>query len=215
MISSERAASDRADHGVNAGQALLLHICCAPCSTHVIDILRKDFRITAFFYNPNIYPSREYERRLVEVQRFCRRLEISLLPAEYDAQDWNRRMRGRSGDHEGGPHCSVCFWIRLWRTAREARRHNFELFATTLSISPHKDVGTINRMGQRAARKAGVRFWPADFKKGDGFGRSCRLAREYDLYRQDYCGCADSLREREERKASRPNLNGNKARREK
>jgi hypothetical protein len=121
---------------------------------------------------------------------------IAAICAEEDADMWARRMRGRAAEKEGGPHCSVCFWMRLARTAAEAKRRGLEYFATTLSISPHKNAAVINRMGHKAARWAGVAFYPADFKKGGGFKESCRLSREYGLYRQDYCGCVYSLRER-------------------
>ena len=114
---------------------------------------------------------------------------------------WDRRMRGREGDHEGGPHCSVCFWIRLWRTAQEAKRRDMEYFATTLTVSPHKNAAAIHHMGELAARRTGIRFYARDFKKQDGFLHSCRLSEHYHLYRQDYCGCRYSLMERRWQKA--------------
>jgi predicted adenine nucleotide alpha hydrolase (AANH) superfamily ATPase len=199
MTSSEPPVNSRTDRGPKNKQKLLLHVCCAPCSTHPIELLRSDFQVAAFYYNPNIFPPQEYQRRLDEVTRLCGRLDVELHVGPYDEQIWSGRMRGRHQDREGGPHCAVCFWIRLWRTAREARRRRFDYFASTLTVSPHKEADVINRMGERAARRAGVRFRAADFKKGDGFRHSYLLSQEYGLYRQDYCGCADSLREREKR----------------
>jgi hypothetical protein len=188
----QRATADRSDDRPR----LLLHICCAPCSTHVIEVLRPQFRVSGFFYNPNIFPPRERTRRLEEARRLCRRLNVPFFEGPPDDRMWNRRMRGRQQDREGGPSCSVCFWIRLWRTAQEARRRDREYFATTLTISPHKNAAAVHRMGRKAARRSGVRFYARDFKKEDGFRRSCRLSERYHLYRQDYCGCLYSLRER-------------------
>jgi predicted adenine nucleotide alpha hydrolase (AANH) superfamily ATPase len=208
MVSSEIPAKHRTDDRSNTRPELLLHICCAPCSTHVIEVLRENFRVSGFFYNPNVFPPEEQEDRRDEVRRLCRRLGLRLLEGELDAHVWNRRMRGRQRDREGGPHCSVCFWIRLWRTAQEARRRGFKYFSTTLTVSPHKDAGAIHHMGELAARRAGVRFYGEDFKKKDGFRRSCRLSEKYHLYRQDYCGCLYSLRERRERRSPRHDRSG-------
>lgn len=190
--------------------SLLLHVCCAPCSTHVIDLLRLDFAVTAFFYNPNIYPPQEYQRRAQQVSRICQRLGVGVIFGEYDAHNWSRRMRGRQGDREGGPHCVVCFWIRLARTAAVAEDQGFDHFTTTLTVSPHKDARAINRVGQRVARGLRTKFYPADFKKGNGFQRSCQLSRKYGLYRQNYCGCLYSLRERKARRAKLSDSSGQK-----
>ncbi len=181
---------------IHSKPSLLLHICCAPCATHVIDLLREEFAITAFFYNPNIYPRRERHRRLQEARQLCKRLGVDFLAGDTDAGQWLRRMRGRRQDFEGGPHCSICFWIRLAHTADVAQNRDFDYFATTLTVSPHKDVTAVNRMGQKAGRGSRSKFYPADFKKQDGFQHSCRLSQEYGLYRQNYCGCVYSLGER-------------------
>jgi predicted adenine nucleotide alpha hydrolase (AANH) superfamily ATPase len=191
------------DHSLTRSKPnLLLHICCAPCSTHVIELLREEFAITVFFYNPNIYPPQEHHHRLREARRLCRRLGVDFLAGGYDVQRWSRRMKGRRRDSEGGPYCSVCFWIRLARTARFAQERDFDYFATSLTISPHKDAGVIQRAGHKAARVYGARFYAADFKKRDGFRRSCQLSEKFGLYRQDYCGCVHSLHEREHRRAA-------------
>jgi predicted adenine nucleotide alpha hydrolase (AANH) superfamily ATPase len=181
--------------------SLLLHVCCAPCATYVIELLQRKHAVTAFFYNPNIYPPREHLRRAEEARDLCRRLGVSFVIDGRGAERWARRMSGRGRDMEGGAHCSVCFWIRLARTAAEARQKGFAYFATTLTISPHKNAAAVNRMGEMAARRMGTGFYSADFKKSDGFKKSCRLSRTYGLYRQDYCGCVYSLRERNVRRA--------------
>jgi predicted adenine nucleotide alpha hydrolase (AANH) superfamily ATPase len=186
---------------VHPQSRLLLHVCCAPCSTHVIDVLRRKFAVIAFFYNPNIYPPQEHRRRAQQARRLCRRLGVKNLIDECDGHNWSRRMRGRQADREGGAHCVVCFWMRLARTAAVAEEQGFDYFATTLTVSPHKDAQSINRMGQRAARGLKTEFYAADFKKDSGFEKSCQLSQEYGLYRQDYCGCIYSLQERNERKA--------------
>jgi len=181
--------------------SLLLHVCCAPCSTYIIDLLQGEFEITAFFYNPNIHPPQEHHRRAQEARHLCQRLGVEIIADDDDAHRWSRRMRGRQADREGGPHCSVCFWIRLAQTAMVAEERGFDYFATTLTVSPHKDARTINRVGEKAARGLRTKFYPADFKKQDGFKKSCQLSLKHGLYRQDYCGCVYSLRERNERKA--------------
>jgi len=196
MVSAEISTQHRIRGRSNHRPELLLHICCAPCSTHVIEVLRDDFRLSGFFYNPNIFPPQEQDRRLDEARRLCRRMDLTFFAGRSDAQVWSRRMRGREQDREGGPYCSVCFWIRLWHTAQEARRRGMGFFATTLTVSPHKNAAAIHHMGELAARRSGVQFYGQDFKKQDGFQRSCRLSQRYHLYRQDYCGCLYSLRER-------------------
>ena len=188
--------------------SLLLHICCAPCATHVIETLRRRFEVTAFFYNPNIHPPQERLRRAEEARELCRQMGIEIVLADEDADKWSRRMRGRGSDWEGGAHCSVCFWMRLARTAGQARELGLKYFATTLTISPHKKAEIINRVGHKVARHKKVIFFPADFKKEDGFKKSCQLSQDYGLYRQDYCGCVYSLRDREIGKAAASGASG-------
>lgn len=190
--------NDQGGQRAGSKPSLLLHVCCAPCSTHVIETLQEMFEVTAFFYNPNIYPPHEHRRRAQEARRLCRRLGVEILTEEYDAHNWSRRMKGRQSDREGGRHCAICFRIRLARTAVVAEGRGFDRFATTLTVSPHKDAWTINQVGQKVARGLQVKFYPADFKKRNGFKRSCQLSRKYGLYRQDYCGCVYSLRERDQ-----------------
>ncbi len=173
---------------------LLLHVCCAPCSTHVIDLLRREHEVEAFYYNPNIHPAGEYEKRLAESKRYCRKIGAAFHLGEHDPEAWLRRVKGHEGDEEGGERCRICYRMRLEETARKARKMGFKFFATTLSISPHKDAKTINELGAEIGEKHGLRFYGADFKKKDGFKRSVELSREHGMRRQSYCGCVFSMR---------------------
>ena len=190
----------RGDQKKGSRPSLLLHVCCAPCSTRVIELLKEQFAVTAFFYNPNIYPRQERLRRAQEANDLCQRLGVEIITGVEESRDWFRRMKGRSGNREGGPYCAVCFRIRLARTAAVAEQGTFDYFASTLSVSPHKEAQVINRVGKKVARGLRTRFYSADFKKQDGFKKSCQLSHKYGLYRQDYCGCVYSLRERDDRK---------------
>lgn len=170
---------------------LLLHSCCGPCSSAVLERLTEHFRVTLLYYNPNIEPEAEYRHRLSEQTRLLELLpgEIPLLPCDYDHDAFAAFAEGMAREPEGGRRCLQCFALRLDYTAREARRLGFEYFTTTLSVSPHKRAENINRIGRAIAEKHGVRFLTADFKKKNGYLRSLQLSKEYDLYRQDYCGC--------------------------
>lgn len=168
---------------------LLLHICCAPCSTHVINLLSETHDVTGYFYNPNVHPESEYERRLAEAERHCSRCNVPLLPSIYRPSDWRAAVKGRETGPEGGARCAACFRLRLEETARIAAAHRFDCIATTLTVSPHKDAALINRIGMKAGESRRLRFHEADFKKGNGYGESCRLSRALGLYRQSYCGC--------------------------
>lgn len=168
---------------------LLLHICCAPCSTHVIDLLSETYDATGYFYNPNIHPESEYRRRLAETERHCSRCNVPLLPSVYQPSDWHDVTKGCEAESEGGARCAICFRLRLEETARTAAFYRFDCIATTLTISPHKDAALINRIGMEAGTYHRLRFHEADFKKGNGYGESCRLSRALGLYRQSYCGC--------------------------
>ncbi len=172
---------------------LLLHVCCAPCATAVFEALIKDFTVTAFFYNPNIQPDTEYQKRLEHLQKLCRMQDISLVIPEYDDGFWLRQTAGFEHAPEGGSRCSVCFKLRLARTVCAAKTMGIETVATTLSVSPHKKASIINDIGSDAAQGTGVEFLDRDFKKQDGYRKSCELSRHYGLYRQHYCGCLYSL----------------------
>jgi len=173
---------------------LLLHCCCAPCSTHVITILRPSFDLACYFYNPNIQPTEEHERRLAEMQRLAARLTIPLTIPCYDPESWLKAVTGHELEPEGGPRCLICYRLRLDNTARHAAGAGLPWFASTLSISPHKNAQAINTIGQEIAASLGLNFHAADFKKKDGFKSSLQLSKQHGLYRQTYCGCRFSER---------------------
>ncbi len=187
---------------------LLLHSCCAPCSSAVLERLRTRFRITVFYYDPNIMPRREYDCRAEEVRRLVRYFNslddgaqrIEELAAPYDPERWLEAVRGLEDCPEGGERCAVCFRLRLALAAEEAARGGYDLFTTTLTISPLKDAQLLNRIGMEEAGRCGTVFLPSDFKKKNGYRRSVELSGELGLYRQDYCGCAFSKAERERRR---------------
>lgn len=173
---------------------LLLHVCCAPDATVVVERLSADYELAVYFYDPNIHRESEYILRRDEMARLAGRLGIPFHEGEYDAGRWFEVVKGLEDEPEGGARCAVCFQMRLERTAEWAARNGYELFTTVLTVSPHKDAGLINRLGHEAASVHGVSFLEGNFKKKDGFRRSVELSREYGLYRQNYCGCLFSMR---------------------
>ena len=179
---------------------LLLHVCCAPCSTQALEVLRADYAVTFYFCDPNIYPEEEFDRRLADAERFARETGTPFIAVEYDPERWCEAVKGLEDEPEHGRRCEVCIRLRLEHTADWAQQLGFEWFATTLSVSPHKNADVINRIGRDLARARDVRFLPADFKTDGGFQRSVALSKEHGLHRQDYCGCIYSLRERDERR---------------
>ena len=183
---------------------LFLHSCCAPCSSYVLEYLSQYFKITVYYYNSNIYPPEEYEERTGEVERLIRELParypISFLAGEYRPEQFYEAVKGHEKDPEGGERCGICFALRLEEAARLAKEGNFDYFTTTLTISPMKDAARLNQIGEEMGEKYGVSYLDSDFKKKNGYKRSTELSREYHLYRQDYCGCVFSMRERELKK---------------
>ncbi len=175
---------------------LLLHSCCAPCSTYVLEYLSQYFRITDFFYNPNIDPESEYTKRIVELQRLIDTMplthSVSFLAGPYDRDKFYAMARGLEHVKEGGERCFKCYELRLREAARLAAEGEYDYFTTTLSISPHKNAGKLNEIGNRLGEEYGVAYLPSDFKKKNGFKRSIALSAKYDLYRQNYCGCVFS-----------------------
>lgn len=184
--------------------ALLLHSCCAPCSSYVLETLSRDFSITVFYYNPNIYPEEEYWKRAEEQKEFIRRLPavhpISFMEGLYDKENFYQAVKGLEHIPEGGERCFACFRLRLGEAVKRAKEGNFDYVTTTLTISPMKNAGKLNQIGEELCKKEGVCWLPSDFKKKNGYKRSTELSREYGMYRQDYCGCVFSLREREQEK---------------
>ncbi len=178
---------------------LLLHACCAPCSSYVLEYLCQHFDITLFFYNPNIAPESEYRFRAEELQRLIREMPSAagacFAEGPYDPERFYEIAKGLEQLPEGGERCFRCYHLRLDETARYAAAHGFDYFTTTLSISPYKNAAKLNTIGAGLAEEYGVPYLFSDFKKKGGYLRSCRLSAEYNLYRQDYCGCAFSKAE--------------------
>ncbi len=168
---------------------LLLHSCCAPCSSSVLEKLNKYFNITVFFYNPNIVPFDEYERRLKEQVNLLEKLKINYIIGEYDNQQYLRDISDCKNLGEGSLKCKKCYYLRMRQTAILAVQNNFEYFTTTLSVSPYKNAVWINEIGDSLQKEFNVKFLFSDFKKKNGYLRSLQLSKEYGLYRQNYCGC--------------------------
>jgi len=178
---------------------LLLQACCAPCTTHPYRLLSEQYLVTVLFYNPNIHPAAEYQKRLAEIERFSKRWNFSLFTGSYDDERWFQLTAGLEKEPEGGRRCLVCYRMRMGETARLAVKRGFDCFTTALSVSPHKNAEAINRIGAELAAEFGIPFVSADFKKKDGFKISCRISREENFYRQDYCGCMYSRRDKEQK----------------
>lgn len=183
---------------------LLLHSCCAPCSSAVLERLTDWFDLTVFYYNPNIAPEEEFLRRAEEQRRLIAELphahEIQFRCGKYESEAFEALARGLEDMPEGGERCTRCFRLRLGKTAALAAREGFDYFTTTLSISPLKDAQRLNAIGGELAEQFGVAYLFSDFKKKNGYKRSCELSVQYELYRQDYCGCRFSQMEREKKK---------------
>lgn len=168
---------------------LLMHSCCGPCSSACIERLKDYFDITIVYYNPNIEPKDEYLHRRCEQERLLREWNIDYLECDYDNEEFRNKTEYLAGEIEGGKRCSVCFGIRLKYTALKAKELGYDYFATTLTVSPHKNSQVINKIGEKIGEHVGVKYLYADFKKREGYKRSIELASKYDLYRQNYCGC--------------------------
>ena len=175
---------------------LLLHACCAPCSSYVLEYLNEFFDITLFFYNPNIAPKEEYGFRAKELQRLVSEMplkrKVKIIIPEYSPTPFEEIAAGKEALPERGARCTDCYGIRLQKTFEEAEIHHFDYFSTTLSISPHKDAERLNRIGYSLAENGKVKWLYSDFKKKNGYKRSIELSAEYGLYRQNYCGCVYS-----------------------
>lgn len=182
---------------------LLLHSCCAPCSSYVLEYLSQYFKITIFYYNPNIYPESEYRMRVKEQEELTKKLQcvhpIQFLEGSYEKERFYKLAEGLEEVKEGGARCFKCYALRLEETAKEAAKRGFDYFTTTLTISPLKNAQKLNEIGQAVGRKYQVEYLCSDFKKKNGYKRSVELSKEFGLYRQDYCGCEFSMREREEK----------------
>ncbi|MBU1036508.1 epoxyqueuosine reductase QueH [Patescibacteria group bacterium] len=173
---------------------LLLHTCCGPCALYIVQQLQKNYQVDLFFYNPNIYPESEYQRRLKEVRQWSDKNNLELIEGSYNHQEWLKKVLNLEKEPEGGLRCSVCFKQRLKNTAQFAKLNGYGIFATTLTISPHKNAELINQLGKSISVEHQIDFYEADWKKDDGFKHSCELAKVEGFYRQDYCGCEFSIR---------------------
>lgn len=174
-------------------KTLLLHCCCAPCSSYVLEYLHTYFDITIFFYNPNITEKDEYKKRKQELKRYIEEVEfgkeIHIVDADYEPERFLAMAKGYEKEPERGARCERCFYLRLEKTAKKASEGKYDYFCTTLSISPHKSADCLMQIGEQLARQYEISYLPSDFKKQNGYKRSIELSREHDLYRQDYCGC--------------------------
>ena len=181
--------------------SLLLHSCCAPCSSHVINTLTKYFDITILYYNPNIEPNNEYELRKQEEIRFINEFpninKLDFLDCDYDNDKFHEITKGLEHIPEGGIRCFKCYELRMEYTAKMAKENKFDFFATTLTVSPLKNSIVLNNIGEKLSQKYDIKYLYSDFKKKDGYKNSIELSKEYNLYRQDYCGCTYSKKERE------------------
>ena len=184
-----------------AKQKILLHSCCAPCSTAVIERLAENFNITILYYNPNIYPEEEYFKRKNEEIKYIDilhqtkpEINIDLMDCDYDNITFYKAVKGLENEREGGARCAVCFKVRLEKTAVLAKENGFDIFGTTLSVSPHKNAELLNQIGKALQEKYGINYLEANFKKQNGYLRSVELAKENELYRQNYCGCEFALK---------------------
>ena len=176
--------------------SLLLHACCAPCSSYVLEYLTEYFDITLFFYNPNISSADEYEKRANELQRLIDEMplknKVSLIVAEYVPEEFEHISKGKENEPEKGSRCSDCYMLRLQKTYELAEKEKYDFFSTTLSISPHKDAKRLNDYGISLSQESTTKWLYSDFKKKNGYKRSCELSEQYNLYRQNFCGCVYS-----------------------
>lgn len=176
--------------------SLLLHTCCAPCSSYCIEYLSNHFNITVLYYNPNIYPESEYIHRKAEQIRLIGEMKtkypVKFIDCDFESEKFYEAVNGMENCREGGERCFKCYRLRLTKAARVASENGFDYFTTSLTISPLKNAGKINEIGEELAKEYGVKFLPSDFKKKEGFKRSIELSKEYNLYRQNYCGCVYS-----------------------
>ncbi len=172
---------------------LLLHSCCGPCSSYVLEYLNKYFKITILYYNPNIYPYNEYKKRLDEQIRLINELnvqnKINILECNYDNNEYENIVKGLENEKEGGSRCHKCYKLRLEKTAQLAKENDFDYFSTTLTVSPYKNSQIINKIGSDLEKKYNIKYLYSDFKKKEGYKRSIELSKIYNLYRQNYCGC--------------------------
>lgn len=188
---------DKIINNLDGTKRLLLHSCCGPCSSYVIEYLTEYFDITILYYNPNIYPESEYIKRKNEqiklINSMPHKNKLDIMDCDYEPKLFNELTRGHELDKEGADRCSICFKLRLSASASLAKENNYDFFGTTLTVSPHKNSKIINSIGSSLESEYSVKYLYSDFKKKEGYKRSIELSKKYDLYRQNYCGCKYSL----------------------
>lgn len=177
---------------------MLVHICCAPDALYVMGLLSQDYDVSGYFYNPNIHPRREYDLRKAETKKVARTLGFDLIEGPYEDILWHELTAKFKNEPEKGRRCDICYALRLARTARKASEMDFDAFTTVMSLSPWKKAAVMNKMGKMFGRRYRIEFLEADFKKKDGFKKSVQLSKQHRLYRQDYCGCIYSLKQRQQ-----------------
>ena len=201
--------TDRIIASLDHAPTLLLHACCAPCSSYVLEYLAEHFNITVFFYNPNITEKEEYEKRKNELKRLIAekpfRYPVKMIDGDYSPQIFFDMAKGMENIAEGGERCFKCYELRLDKTALAAKNSGFDYFTTTLSVSPYKNAAKLNELGGAIGQKYGVKYLFSDFKKGGGYLKSVELSDKFGLYRQDYCGCEFSKKEAELRRKAKEN----------
>ncbi len=184
-------------------EKLLLHVCCAPCSSYVMELLAEKYDITLYFFNPNITDKEEYDKRYAELQRFLCEAPFTVgavaVDGGYEPELFFDMSRGLEEEPERGARCYKCYELRMEETVKYAKENGFDIFTTTLSISPHKNAKWINEIGERLGEKYEMAYLYSDFKKRNGYARSIELSKQYNLYRQDYCGCIFSKKEKQEK----------------
>ncbi len=186
----------------NGESSLLLHSCCAPCAGEIMEaVAASEIKTTVYFYNPNIHPIQEYELRKEENKRYCQKLGFNFIDADYDKDNWFKRIKGLENEPERGERCTKCFDMRFERSALYAHENKFSLFATTLGISRWKDLDQVNNSGLRAAdRYSGLNFWDFNWRKAGGSPRMIEISKREEFYQQEYCGCVYSLRDTNKRR---------------
>lgn len=181
-------------------QKFLLHICCGPCVVAILEELKQEFDVVAYFYNPNIHPEQEYEKRKTEVIRICKNMDIPFVEEEYNPEDWFKWARDFADEPEGGKRCEKCFAMRLEKTAKYASQNGFDWFGSTLTSGRNKKADIINPIGMEAGESCGIKFYEEDWKKKGRQEKAINLAKQRQIYRQNYCGCIYSLNNKQDNK---------------
>lgn len=195
------------------GKKLLLHACCAPCSSYVLEVLASHFEITIYYYNPNISPKKEFDKRVLELEKLVKKIkykyQVKIIIGNYENEKFEEVIKPYKELGERSKRCFECYKLRLEETIKKAQKEKFDYFTTTLSISPYKNAIWLNEIGEELEKKYNIKYLYADFKKNNGYKRSIELSSKYNLYRQDYCGCIYSKKEEEIRKKAKNEKNKN------